>query len=41
MHQQTKSKKIINTLPELKKSIPYNNILQIETLTTPAIAEQK
>lgn len=41
MHQQTKSKKVINTLSELKKSIPYNNILQKGTSTAPVIAEQK
>ena len=39
MHQQTRSKKVINTLSALKLSIPYDKVLQIETSMASAIAD--
>ena len=39
MHQQTRSKKVINTLSALKQSIPYDKLLQIETSMASAIAD--
>ena len=38
MHQQTRSKNIINTLLALKLSIPYDKVLQIETAMASSIA---
>ena len=39
MHQQTRSKKVINTLSALKLSIRYDKVLQIETSMASTIAD--